>query len=236
MQYKSILILILFNKLFCCEMHRNLEMAIEQDNLHTTQILLSKKNIEEKNLQKQTPIIIASRRDSLTCLVHILSLEPDINAQDNANWTALMYACFFGHEAFVQELLKHNPDINLLNSQLENAFMIAIKRNYLEIAKKIVPLDINQQSTASETALILACARLNLKAVDFILKQNPNLDLQDWFKETALHKATKHSHEKIIKILLKSRARKDLENSNRLTASQLLPANCEEKIRQLLLK
>lgn len=233
MQYKLILLLILCNKLFCCGMHRNLEMALEQDNLHTTKILLSQDNIEEINGPKQTPLIITARRNSLRCLEYIFTLNPNINAQDNAKWTALMYACFFGYKEFVEELIKHNPDLNRLNSENENAFMIAIKRDHLEIAKKIVPLNINQQNRASETALILACNRLNLRSVKFILKQNANPDLQDWFEETALHKAAKNAHEEIIKILLKNEARTDIKNNNYLTPEKLLPINCEEKIRQL---
>ena len=49
----------------------------------------------------------------------------DVDKRNKGGWTALMYACYIGHESIVSLLLEHTASVNLRNSKKETSLMLA---------------------------------------------------------------------------------------------------------------
>ena len=51
--------------------------------------------------------------------------EVDIDHINKGGWTALMYACYIGHESIVSLLLEEGACVNLRNQKKETSLMLA---------------------------------------------------------------------------------------------------------------
>jgi len=49
----------------------------------------------------------------------------DIDHRNKGGWTALMYACYIGHESIVSLLLDKGASVNLRNGKKETSLMLA---------------------------------------------------------------------------------------------------------------
>lgn len=135
----------------------------------------------------------------------------DINAQDDKNRTALMYACENGHLEAVQYLVENGATINIWGGfeSHDVPLLLASYNGHLEIVKYLLEkgADINSASEyASHTALILASINGHLEIVKFLVENNADMNQTDNETYTALMWASDNGYTAIVEYLLENGA------------------------------
>ena len=155
-----------------------------------------------------------------------------INYQNLEGDTLLMKAVMNTNklcsEKTLKILLKHNPNINLLNSNETSALMLASMYSNKNSTLKTVEIllnydaDVNLQNKYGITALMLASSNSKTTSsdenVELLLNSNANINIKDNNGNTALMYASSNfkskSTERTIKLLLKFDADISLQNKN----------------------
>ena len=115
----------------------------------------------------------------------------DPDTKDEYDCTALLHACFFGHEDIVRLLLERKADVNAETKQGNTALRIACDNGRDAVAQVLIDhkADINVRNEYGETALHEASSRGRDDMVRFLLANNADSDIRNQNGETALHKA-----------------------------------------------
>lgn len=123
-----------------------------------------------------TPLMIAVAEGHATTVSVLLEGGADVNAKNNLDRTALMFASSYGHTKIVKKLLAHDADPN------------------------IVPTD-----KTGWSALIAAAHAGHRKTVRILLDNGADATIRDKAGETALRHAEVQGHSKIVSLLKKAR-------------------------------
>jgi ankyrin repeat protein len=76
---------------------------------------------------------------SMEIIEKILTLNPDlINAKDDSDKNALIYACKIGYLKLINYLIEKGADIHVKNKKNRSALSYAVKHGYFEIAKILI--------------------------------------------------------------------------------------------------
>lgn len=118
-------------------------------------------------------------------------------------------------------LIKNNISLLRRNSNNMSAFLIAISKNNLYIAKKIYKRikNIDDSDINGTTGLMIASKYGYIDIVKFLLENGANINHQNKRKQTALIYATIHNNQLIVEELLKNHVnynQKDINNSTAL--------------------
>lgn len=82
--------------------------------------------VDQRDSLDQTALIAAVTHNSLDCVRLLLRRGAGTEVADNAGWTPLIYAAYFGAgTALLQELLDHHADIDARNSRGVTALYLA---------------------------------------------------------------------------------------------------------------
>ena len=178
---------------------------------------IEKKDIEKKDIEKKdieidfknkegyTPLMIASYKGNTDIVKLLLEYNASVDITNNYNYTALIYVCIYGNLDVVKILLEHKADM-YIETKLEKNYlttlMIACSQNYTEIVRILLEngYDPNYKNQRGETALIY---------YSFIKNDKPSTE--------------------IIKILLEYGADINSTNSKGSTALMLASYNEEKK-------
>lgn len=75
----------------------------------------------------------------LNCIEDFIERQHvDVDQRNKDNWTALMYASYYGHEAVVTYLLQHNAQLNGTNKDGHTSLMLATMCGRASIANKLL--------------------------------------------------------------------------------------------------
>lgn len=89
------------------------------------ELFLSGVNLDSKNVQGDTALIIASPHSYLDIVKELLKYGADVNIKNKYGDTALIWASYKGNLDIIKELLKHNADVNIKNNDGKTAFNYA---------------------------------------------------------------------------------------------------------------
>lgn len=105
-----------------------------------------------------TPLHEAVRDDDLEKFEEQMSLQADVNAQDENGLTPLHYACANGDIKYVRMLLASNADLNLEDNRGETPLHYAAINCYAEIAALLLErgADTSIKNIGGDRALDLA--------------------------------------------------------------------------------
>lgn len=135
-------------ELFCCNLNHVTVNQVDKNGLtpilwaasygqlDSVKLLQQKGgNIHYVNPQNQTnALILAAAKGHSSVVKHLLTLsETNINHADDDGNTALMYAVFGDFKNCVKDLLDYGADVTLVNSNLDTAYEIAIKRGFRDV-------------------------------------------------------------------------------------------------------
>ncbi|MCY4178364.1 MAG: ankyrin repeat domain-containing protein, partial [Endozoicomonadaceae bacterium] len=176
-----------------------------------------------------TPLMIAVWCECSAFAESLIKRSADINAQDNAGYTALMYAASQGFTKIAQLLVSHQANIDVQNQNNVTALMFAILENKVETAVFLIDsgADLNLQNTHGYTALMFAAEEGLTEIVKYLLKMKAAIDMQTLDGRTPLMIATK-CHPDIAILLLDMGANPNLTQSDGLTV--LMCAIMKKKI------
>ena len=121
-------------------------------------------------------LIAAVTKDYVEEVEALIKEGIDVNAKDNDEETALMFASYWGHTGIVKLLLKNGADVSI-NAESKHskatALSLASEKGRIEIVKLLLKngADVNAKSECGNTALMLASGRGHAEVVA-MLKEN----------------------------------------------------------------
>jgi ankyrin repeat protein len=95
-------------------------------------------DIEEKNQNDKTAIIIASEEGHFKLVKFLLSKSANYEAQDDVGYTSLMYSCLNNHIKIVRILVYAGANVEEINNYNERALFISCIKNHIEIVKFLI--------------------------------------------------------------------------------------------------
>ena len=131
----------------------------------------------------------------------VIDLGADVNTTNNRNVTALMEACKEGNLDTIKTLLNAGADPNIADIDGHTWIHYAIiADNSKETVQSIVSLgaDVNTTNNHSITALMIACMKGNIDAVDVLLHAGADPNIADTDVETLIHYAVQEDCSKEI--------------------------------------
>ena len=153
------------------------DLAIRLNNIDIAKIAIKKINVNARNKNGETTLILASKKEYIVSVQYLL-IKPDIdvNAKDYNGSTALMWACNLNSDSKIIEALLNTPSI-----------------------------DINTPNNNNNTPLIYTAmnTKEHIKIVENLLKMpNININIKNNSGYTALSYAALNGHTKIVRALL----------------------------------
>ena len=152
-------------------------------------------NVNFQNYHGLTPLIMAIQYKQVKVALAIINTKSvDINMQDSANYTALIWAAVESWKekedciSIVTALINKKVNIELRDKYGLTALMNAAQNNNIEIVKLLADngADVNAQDYKNGTALTTAAYNGHYNVVDFLIKAGAKLDIQDNEQSTAL--------------------------------------------------
>src|SRR6266513_1845337 len=133
----------------------------------------------------------------------LLGQGADANAKDNAGWTALIWAAYFGRNDSVRALLEKGADVNAMDDSGKTVLMSAAVRGHASTVRALLEkgADVNAKSKAGRTALMSAADLGHLDTVRALLEQGADVDAKDKQGDTALRLAEKYKYSSIVALL-----------------------------------
>lgn len=129
----------------------------------------------------------------------------DVNLKDNEGRTALFYAAENGQTALIRQLLRMNADINVIDANGKNIFIAAGEGQSIP-AMELLSRDhfsVNSADAKGKTAMMYTTAK-GTQALQWLIDNGADLNLQDQNGNTALMHAIKNLNQKAALVLVKS--------------------------------
>ena len=145
----------------------------------------------------------------------------DVNAINTEYQTALMLACQKANESAVHALLKSGGDPNIPDANGETCLRIAIQNQSSgELVQALIEYgaDVDAVNRHNRTALLLACYKGNVSAIDALLYAKADTDISDADGNTWLHYALYGSCSKeVVQTIIHHGADVNARNKNNTT-------------------
>lgn len=191
-------------------------------------------NIVPKVEDFQLTLQEACMTDNVPEIIRALNSQSlDINCYLNNNWTALMFAAFYGSLDAITYLLQNGADPTI-DFDCHNVIMCvcnckSINCNELILLKCLKLLlsfgniNINSKDVTGMTALMFACSNGRLKLVEYLIDYGADIEMIDnQFGETALFFAVRFNHVNVVKFLLSRGANKDATDKKHQTICRIV--------------
>ena len=189
-------------------------LAMQQTPLWQKLHDISKCNIANPN--EDSLFSFALKRRDIASIAEMLDHYPDMNQMiDNeSGLTGLMTASYMDQLDVVKLLIDHDTPLNLVNTDNENALIIACKHQSWDVAKLLIAkgCEINQTDVEGNSALYYACRDHNRDITQALLdKMTP--------KHAVFDAACKQGNVKVARLLARKIA---LEAMEQLQVSHIL--------------
>ena len=147
-----------------------------------------------------------------------------INSQNDQGITALHYASYKGRVKIIKKLIELGADIKITNKKGLNVLHFAAQGNQpnsLAYFKEKFNEDLDSLDSIYSTPLHWACYTNSIRAIDYLLCNNIELNQRNNEGFTPLHLAIINDNVHIIKRLLRAGADKNIVDNNNRTPEDL---------------
>ena len=129
-----------------------------------------KKILNFKNFKNQD-IFVSIKNNDVKSIKNYIDSGYDLNKQNNAGNTILIYATIYNNIEIVKLLLNAGADINKQDKYNETPLILAAYKNNIEIIKLLLSTgaDMDKQNNDDETALIIAAIYNNREVIELLL-------------------------------------------------------------------
>ncbi|XP_045208029.2 LOW QUALITY PROTEIN: ankyrin repeat and SAM domain-containing protein 3-like [Mercenaria mercenaria] len=168
---------------------------------------------------------------------HITRGEVDIDHINKGGWTALMYACYIGHESIVSLLLEQGASVNLRNQKKETSLMLAASCGNDRVGRLLCSqgAELECRDARGWTALFHATYSGHQNMVCFLLKQGANMNaVEPSMGMTPFMEAAAEGHEIIVQLFLQHGVNVNAKAYNGDTARSLALITGNMKIVSLI--
>ncbi|XP_058879598.1 kinase D-interacting substrate of 220 kDa B-like isoform X3 [Acipenser ruthenus] len=201
---------------------RSLLSFVEEENMAEIRAFLEKcKEVDERNENGQTPLMLAAEQGNLEIVQELLKKGANINLEDTDNWTALISASKEGHIDVVKELLRNNANLEHRDSGGWTALMWAAYKGRTEVTSMLLEKGSNPNITGQQYSvypIIWAAGRGHAEIVHLLLEHGAKVNCSDKYGTTPLIWAARKGHYDSVKHLLENGADVDQEGANSMTA------------------
>lgn len=219
-----------------------LVLALERDRRPISMQLIEQEQVacDSTNDENSTCVMLAAKKNNTDCLEAILARQQvDVNALDSFSWTALMYACYYGHESATRMLLLAGAATNIYDNDHISALIWASGRGHTSCVIQLIQLGrakVNEVDKFGSSPLIWACRKGYTDIATILLKAGANIDSIGMFGWSALLVSVLNGHLETLKLLLQFKPNVNTCDVNRYTP--LIAASKEGKAEmvRLLLK
>ncbi|CAD7688600.1 unnamed protein product [Nyctereutes procyonoides] len=182
--------------------------------------------IDQRTLQEETALYLATCRGHLDCLQSLLQAgaEPDIS--NKSRETPLYKACERKNVEAVRILVQYNADTNHRCNRGWTALHESVSRNDLEVMEILVSrgAKVESKNAYGITPLFVAAQSGQLDALRFLAKYGADINTQASDSASALYEACKNEHEDVVEFLLSQGA-----DANKANKDGLLPLHIASK-------
>ncbi|XP_008178124.1 kinase D-interacting substrate of 220 kDa isoform X3 [Chrysemys picta bellii] len=203
-------------------MTQSLVTYVEEENVPALKALLEKcKDVDERNENGQTPLMLAAEQGNLEIVQELLRKGANCNLEDADNWTALISAAKEGYVDIVAELLNCNVNLEHRDMGGWTALMWASYKGCTKVAELLLEKGANPNVTGQQYSIypiIWAAGRGHSDIVHLLLQHGAKVNCSDKYGTTALIWAARKGHLECVKYLLQMGADVDQEGANSMTA------------------
>ena len=199
---------------------------IEENNFRKTKAffedsLNQKKYLNVKDASGMTPLIVASWLNNTKIVLLLAKLGSNISLRDESGNTALDYAISNKNNEIIDYLLNIERKLKTKEENIIIDFLI--EEEIIEKGEEIYLEEaINSQNEYGNTALMIACARKQIKIVELFIKYKANLNIQNNANDTALMIACGEKQIKMVELLIKHKASLNCQNKEGNTALMIV--------------
>jgi len=138
----------------------------------------------------------------------LLGEGANANAKDNAGWTALIWAAYFGRTDTVRALLEKGADVNAKGKDGMTALMNAASADYRDIVHSLLEkrADVNAKDNDGWTPLFWAAFSGRAEIVRALLEKGADVNAMDDSGKTVLMSAAVRGHADTVRALLEKGA------------------------------
>lgn len=153
-----------------------LTLAIKKDFREIRNYLIEKgASVDKANINKNTPIIVASLRGMVNSVKVLLDLKVDLEKKNNDGDTALHSAIKNGHDEIALLLIKQGANIEAVDSRNRTAIRLAEEFNVplsLELLKSVLQVEVGAPDIASFRNIL---TQGDLKRLNNVLIRYPKI-------------------------------------------------------------
>lgn len=148
-----------------------------------------KTDINARDNNHLTVLHLAIQNRDYDMVVLLLSLGADPNAPDSIGDTPVFLAAGYGEAKILEKLIAHKGDADALNNYNTCALMRAAYHDHAECCEILLnhmkKLTIDHQDESNNTAVMWAVISGRTKALEVLLRHDPDLTLKDNQNRTA---------------------------------------------------
>lgn len=152
----------------------------------------------------KTPLIMqAAESGNALLMKRVLSVRPDVDAQNNFGATPLMRAAYHGHTEVGRMLLDAGAKPNLQDAGKQTALHLAAQNNHASFITLMrqYGADMNVSDRRGRTPLMIAAERGNMSAVAALINSGANPSMRDDMGRNAAGIATNKGHKDVAAFL-----------------------------------
>ncbi len=184
--------------------------------------------LETKNADGETALILASWYGSPEIVTMLLESGANVNAQDNAGYTAIAKAASLGvgrHYEIVEILIQASANLNLKTREGKSPFLLAVLNGHKELGNALKKAGAKEEpyfaGKSADDELLLASSVGDLQRVKYVFFFKPNVNAVDSLGQTPVMHAARSGNREILSLLLKTGAQVDTKDKSGKTALML---------------
>lgn len=183
---------------------RLLRAAETGDPAAMEQILPRLADVDVRDEDNNTPLILAARKGSVETVKMLLAKGSDRDAANNKRATALSYAAEKGDFDMCRVLIDGGASVNTKTGEGKSPLILAAAGGHRNIVDILLQegADVKNRTNNGETALSLAAQSGSADTVKTLLKWSDSLGIEDINSEGALINACRGGHAEAVKHLI----------------------------------
>lgn len=219
-----------------------LQGAMEGNTALVLRSIEHRAEIETRNKDGETALILAAWYGSPEIVRLLIDNGANVNAQDNAGYTAIAKASCLGvgrHYEIVELLIEASADVNLKTKEGISPFLFAILNGHKELGIVLKNAGAKEEhlffGKEADGELLSATNFGDLQRVKYVFLFKPNLNTSDKLGLTPLMYAARNGNHEILTMLLKAGAIVDAKDYSGKTALMFAARRGNKDIISILL-
>ncbi|ALG86601.1 ankyrin [Gordonia phthalatica] len=185
------------------------QAAAANDAARVRELLARGAEIESRGHQGRTPLVTATKNRAVDAARVLIDAGADVNAKDDIQDSAYLYAGAEGYDAILRMTLDHGADLKSVNRYGGTALIPAAEHGFLSTVQMLIKagVDVNHVNTPVWTALHEAVvygdgSQKYQDVVTALLDAGADPNIRDGQGRTVLANARNNGQTAIVRILL----------------------------------